>query len=185
MEALAAYLRETRTTPAVFARLIGLDAVRLERILVGREAIETPIAQRIVDVTGGAIVMGDLLGLDGGAPPLIDMRSRFASEVAEIDIERLAEIVAQLLPPLLGGARRKGDECLPRLAAEAAANTYAALSSVTTRRGPDRLSQALRPVFAEILSELSAPASARRLLPETIERAAALYFQEPRRARRA
>jgi hypothetical protein len=185
MEALATHLRETRTTPKAFAKLVGLDADRFERILAGYEAIETSIAHRMVDATGGALLMVDLVEQSATAAPIIDMRSRFASAAAEIDTEKLAEILSMILPRLIGGARRLGDEHLPRLAADAAANTYAALSTVTTRRGPDRLIQALRPVFAEILSEMSAPASDHRRLPQAIEEAAAIYFQEPQRSRRA
>ena len=177
MDALAAYLRETRTTPKAFAKLIGIDADRLERMLSGIEAIETPLAQRMIDATGGALHLDDLISQAPGAGAVVDMRGRFAAEAPEIDVRRLAVILAALLPRLVGGARRAGDEHLPRLAADAAANTYAALSTITTRRGPDRLIQALRPVFAEILEELSAPVSSRRRVQQMSEEAAALYFQ--------
>lgn len=185
MDALAAYLRETRTTPRTFAKLIGIDADRLARMLSGIEAVETPLAQRMIDATGGALNLDDLIRQAPGAGAVVDMRSRFAAEAPEIDVQRLTGVLAVLLPGLVGGARRAGDEHLPRLAADAAANTYAALSTVTTRRGPDRLIQALRPVFAEILSELSAPAASRRRLQQVSEEAAALYFQAPPQKRPA
>lgn len=182
MDALKTYLRETRTSPAAFAKLIGLDAEHFERLLAGETPINPCVAQRMVDATGGALLLEDLTVEDECASAMIDLRGRFAAEAADIDVERLAEILSRLLPALIGGARRMGDEHLPKLAAEAAANTYAALSTVTTRRGPDRLIQALRPVFLEILEELAAPARTRRRLQETIEKAAELYVQaRPRR----
>lgn len=185
MEALLTYLRETRTTPKAFAKLIGLDGDRFARLLSGEERMEAPIAQRIVDATGGAIFLNELIGNDGPAPVNVDMRSRFAAGSPDIDAARLAEILADLLPGMLGGSRRKGDDRLPGLAAEAAANTYSALSTVTSRSEADRLVQALRPVFAEILEELSAPALAHGRLEDQARKAAELYFRARPEMRRA
>lgn len=185
MEALLTYLRETRTTPKAFAKLIGLDAEPFARLLSGEEGIEPSIAQRIVDATGGAIFLEDLTGGDEPIRVIVDMRGRFASGAPDIDVERLAGILAALLPAMLGGSRRKGDNRLPGLAAEAAANTYSALSTVTTRSGADRLVQALRPVFAEILEEMSAPTLAHHKLDFVARRAAELYFQARPEKRRA
>jgi hypothetical protein len=185
MEALLTYLRETRTTPKAFAKLIGLDADPFARLLSGEERIEPAIAQRIVDATGGAIFLDDLTADGEPAPVIVDMRSRFAAASPDIDAARLAGILAELLPEMLGGSRRRGDSKLPGLAAEAAANTYSALSTVTTRSGADRLVQALRPVFAEILEEMSAPLPARRRLDLVTRRAAVLYFQARPEKRRA
>lgn len=184
MEALKTYLRETGTTSEAFAKLIGVDAVRFARMLAGVEAIDASAAQRMVDATGGALLLDDLADEAAGTA-IIDLRGRFAVESSEIDVTRLTEILSRLLPQLVGGARRQGDEHLPRLAADAAANTYAALSTVTTRRGSDRLIQALRPVFAEILAELSAPARSHQRLQAVSEKAAELYFQEPSQRKRA
>jgi len=185
MEALLTYSRETRTTPKAFAKLIGLDGDRFARLLSGEERMEAPIAQRIVDATGGAIFLNELIGNDGPAPVNVDMRSRFAAGSPDIDAARLAEILADLLPGMLGGSRRKGDDRLPGLAAEAAANTYSALSTVTSRSEADRLVQALRPVFAEILEELSAPALAHGRLEDQARKAAELYFRARPEMRRA
>ena len=185
MDALMTFLRETRTTPRAFAKLIGLDADRFEGMLSGREPIDPALAQRMVDATGGALLLSDLLGGPANGATVIDLRDRFAAAASDIDVERLTAILAILLPRLIGGARRAGDEHLPRLAADAAANTYAALSTVTTRRGPDRLIQALQPVFAEILEDLSASAPARARLDSAARQAAGLYFPGPPKRRRA
>lgn len=178
VETLLTYLRETRTTPKAFAKLIGVDAERLLRILDGAEPIDAGLARRMVDATGGALTLEDLAA-DGRSPGtvVVDMRSRIASDGVEIDAERLAKVLAACLPSLIGGNRRKGDDRLPGLAADAAIHTYLALSTVTTRRGADRLAQALRPVFAEILEDLTAPRSAHQKLDRAARQAADLYFQ--------
>lgn len=185
METLLTYLRETRTPPKAFAKLIGLDAERFQRMLDGEEAIDVAIAQRMVDATGGALLLADLCDGRSAKDVVVDLRTRFASESDEIDVDRLSEVLKASLPALLGGDRRRGDDQLPALAAEAAAHTYLALSTVTTRRGADRLIQALRPVFAEILEESAAPASKRQNLDREVRRAADLYFRSRPQKRRA
>jgi len=183
MDALLTYLRETRTTPKAFAKMIGLDAAHFDDILAGCASVDVSLAQRMIDATGGALVLEDLVGDAVGN--VVDLRSRFALEGSEIDVEYLAEILMIVLPDLIGGARRSGDERLPGLAAEAAANTYAALSTVTSRSGADRLAQALRPVVLEILEEMSAPNKSHGDPEETIRRAAETYFQANLKTRRA
>jgi DNA-binding transcriptional regulator YdaS (Cro superfamily) len=185
METLITYLRETRTTPKAFAKLIGVDADRLERMLTGAELVEAGIAQRMVDATGGALILADLTADEAREDVIVDLRSRFASDDEEIDVARLEAILKASLVSLLGGGRRRGDDHLPGLAAEAAAHTYVALSTVTTRRGADRLAQALRPVFAEILADFEAPVSLTARLEKEARRAAETYFQAPPEKRRA
>lgn len=177
MEMLLTYLRETRTTPKAFAKLIGVDAVRFDQMLAGTARIDAPVAQRMVDATGGALLMQELVDQSAAAATtVLDMRARFAAD-ADIDAGRLETILVEILPSLIGGLRRMGDDQLPALAAEAAVHTYAALSTVTSRRGADRLIQALRPVFAEILEEFGAPPPARARLDAAARRAVGLYFQ--------
>lgn len=185
METLRTYLRETRTPPAAFAKLIGIGADRFEQMLAGETPIDSAIAQRMVDATGGALRLDDLCAARAGDAVVVDLRGRFASEVDEIDVEELAQILKGCLRAVLGGGRRKGDEHLPSLAAEAAAHTYLALSTVTTQRGEDRLIQALRPVFAAVLEESGASAMAYRRLDPEVRRAAVLYFQARASRRRA
>lgn len=186
MEALETYLRETRTTPKAFAKLIGVEAERLARIIEGAEPVDAALARRMVDATGGALILEDLAAESAAAGVVVlDMRSRLAFDENEIDAGWLAKVLAECLPSLVGGNRRKGDDRLPGLAADAAVNTYLALSTVTTRRGADRLVQALRPVFAEILEDLSAPKSARLKVDQMARQAADLYFQGRPEKRRA
>lgn len=185
MESLLTYLRETRTTAKAFAKLIGLEPGRLQRMLDGLETVDGSIAQRMVDATGGALRLEDLVSGDRPSNVVVDLRSRFASDADEIDIGSLTGILNDCFQALLGGGRRKGDDRLPALAAEAAAHTYLALSTVTTQRGEDRLIQALRPVFGAILEEFAAPPAAYRRLDHEVRRAAELYFLGRNRRRRA
>lgn len=174
MQALLAYLAETGTAADDFARLIGVEAGAFRRMLEGAAPVTPGLAQRIVDAAGGALDLGDILGGD-----IAPLRAFMKSGFSEIDVDRLAAILAHVIPPLVGGARRKGDEYLPRLAADAAANTYAALSTITTRRGEARLCQALQPVFEEILEESSAAPSRRALAAEAARKTVQIYFQAP------
>jgi hypothetical protein len=179
MEALRAYLRDTKTEPDALARAVGVAAERIERILAG-QAPDGALARRIVDAAGGALTLEDLSARGAG---VVDARAAFVPDADEIDLDRLALALAECRPGLLGESRRKGDAALARLAAEAAANTYVALSTVTSRRGADRLAQALRPVFAEILADLGA-APDPRALDHWSRRTAARYFETPPTARR-
>lgn len=186
MEALETYLRETGTSADDFAKLIGVDADAFDMMLEGTAPIEACIARRMVDATGGALQLDDLAGEEAdSAASVIDFRAQFASSDAAVDAGRLEDVLKASLPSLLGGARRAGDEYLPRLAAEAAAATYIALSTITSRSGADRLAQALQPVFSEILEEMAAPSSRHRLIAAQALAAAELYFQETQQKRRA
>lgn len=180
MQALQNYLASSGASIEEIARSIAVDAGELGRMLAGEAAMDRKVAQRIVDITDGAVSMTDLLPTMNG---VVDLRAHRADAEAEIDQAALTRVLAEVLPSLVGGAKRKGDEHLPRLAADAVANAYAALSSVTTRRNADRLVQALLPVFAEILEETSAPPSRRREAGPLAEEAAARYLRTapPRR----
>lgn len=151
MQALKDYLGASGASVEAFARTIAVSAHELSRALQGEAVIDRRIAQRIVDATEGAVAMSDLIP---GAEAVIDLRARLAATDDEIDQAVLTRVLAEILPALVGGAGRKGEEHLPRLAADAVAGVYAALATVTTRRNADRLVQALQPVFAEILEEM-------------------------------
>ena len=171
MQALLDYIEASGAGLDAFARAMAIPAGDLQRILEG-EPIDRRLAQRIVDVTGGAVTINDLLP---DADRVVDLRARVAASDDEIDQEALTRVLAEILPALVGGANRKGDEHLPRLAADAVAGAYAALSTVTTRRNADRLVQALLPVFAEILEEMSAQPSRRAEAGQLAQEAAARY----------
>jgi hypothetical protein len=180
MKALLDHLAATGDRPADFARRIGLEPEILQRALEGGAMLDRSVLLRIIDLSGGALTLADLDG-EAGVAEVADFRARFAAK-DEIDIEALTSALAEALLPLFGGMRRKGDEFLPRLAAEATAGAYDALSTITTRRGADRLAQALRPVVEEILAELSAPSSLKNRVEEAVGQATVRY-QTLRQAR--
>lgn len=185
MDGLKTYLRETRMTAAAFAKLIGVDVETVDRLLRGDMIADFDLAQRMIDATGGALLHEDFLCVEPESRSVLDLRSRFRSQAEGIDPSILAEALGRAIPALIGGARRQGDEHLPRLAADAAAHTYLALSTITSRRGPDRLRQALRPVLLEILEEMSAAETAFDRVDQAIETATTLYFQARPEKRRA
>lgn len=180
MQALSEYIAASGARIEDLARTIAVDAGDLERMLAGAMPMGRHLAQRIVDATDGAVSLADLVPEMAG---VVDLRSRQSASEYDIDQAALTRVLAEILPQLVGGAKRKGDEYLPRLAADAVANAYAALSTVTTRRNADRLVQALLPVFAEILEEMSAPPDQRAEAGSLAAEAAARYLRTapPRR----
>ncbi|MEQ8936158.1 MAG: hypothetical protein RIE56_10250 [Amphiplicatus sp.] len=163
------YLAASGDSPPAFARRIGASASALARIIHGDRAPDLELARRIVDATDGAVALSDLCGGD------------VADFVAFLPTEKPIE-TALLAPVLKAALERLSGHTVPDAvamsAAEAAADTHAALARVTTRRGPDRLAQALRPVLEEILQDSpeSLPAEAGRL-DEASQAASALYFR--------
>ncbi|MEZ5922297.1 MAG: hypothetical protein R3C60_13240 [Parvularculaceae bacterium] len=90
MEALETYLRETGTSADDFAKLIGVDADAFDMMLEGTAPIETCIARRMVDATGGALQLDDLAGEEAdSAASVIDFRAQFASSDAAVDAGRV------------------------------------------------------------------------------------------------
>ncbi len=180
MQALKDYLSASGVSVETFARMIAIDADNLRGILAGDQIPDRRLARRIADMTDGAVTLDDLPAL---APKVIDLNVRAAAASAEIDQAALTRVLTEILPALVGGAKRKGDEHLPRLAADAVASAYAALASVTTCRNADRLVQALLPVFAEILAELPAHPQRQDEAGPLAQEAAVRYLQTapPRR----
>jgi DNA-binding transcriptional regulator YdaS (Cro superfamily) len=180
MQALKDYLAAAGLSADEFARAIAVEPEDFRRMLSGADAPAHRIAQRIADMTDGAVTTEDLTP---GAAQVVDLNARAAASSPEIDQEALTRVLAEILPALVGGAQRKGDEHLPRIAADAVASAYAALSSITTRRNTDRLVQALLPVFAEILAETPAPPSRRAQAAPLAREAAERYLRTapPRR----
>jgi hypothetical protein len=179
MQGLKDYLRAAGLSAEDFAALIAIETDAFHLILAGRASPDRRTAQRIVDITDGAVSLQDL-GISGD---VVDLGAHVAASDTDIDEAALTRVLSEILPALVGGAKRKGDEHLPRLAADAVASAYAALSTVTTRRNADRLVQALLPVFAEILEEMTAPPLRRAQAEPLAREAAARYLRTltPRR----
>ncbi len=172
MHPLKRYLCNVEERIQDFADRVGVSRQTLYRIIAGLQAPRPMLARRIVEATGGAVSLAMLYGEDGAA----EVAALPAGEVSAPDAARLRLAMAVVINHL---TPQEAPPVAPEnldIAAEAAVNTYAALSRLTSRRGPARLAQALRPVLAEILKESGGLASA-SALDRGAELAAELYFQ--------
>lgn len=174
MHPLKQYLCDVEEGVQEFADRVGVSRQTLYRIITGIQAPKPMLARRIVEATGGAVTLAMLYGGGPQSAEVIALAAR--AEEPLLDHERLklafAVVINHLRPP---DSQPSPPETLD-IAAEAAVNTYAALAKLTTRRGPARLAQALRPVLEEILKE-SGAAPGPAALERGAELAAELYFQ--------
>lgn len=150
---IAEYLEASGDTLEAFAGRAGMEIVRLKSILSGAETPDLLAARRILAAAGGGVTIEAIYEASDIA--VFDAARACAPDA--LDPERLASALSEalgLLDPRLadvsGGA-------IARAAADAVANTYDALAGVTSRRGGDRLAQALRGVLEEILRDFGAP----------------------------
>ncbi|MEO1135514.1 MAG: helix-turn-helix transcriptional regulator [Pseudomonadota bacterium] len=174
MHPLKQYLQEVGESVQDFANRVGASRQTLYRIISGVQAPKPMLARRIAEATGGSVTLGMLYGDTPGGGAVIALPSR--RDDIELDCDRLKLAIAVVVNHLRPHeASLAGPQTLT-VAAEAAASTYVALSRLTTRRGPARLAQALRPVLEEIVKESgSLPATA--ALERGADLAAELYFQ--------
>lgn len=150
MHPLKQYLQDVEETVSEFAARVGASRQTLYRICTGDQQPKPLLAQRIVEATGGAVSL-NMLYADGA--DIIEAPIQAADSA--LDLERLRIAITIVVNHLLGG-EVNAPEALIAIATEAADNTYAALSRFTSRGGPDRLAQALRPVIEETLRECAA-----------------------------
>lgn len=176
---LKSYLAEVNEPVQAFAERVGASRQTLYRVMNNDHPPSPPLAARIVEATGGAVTFNMLYGdtAQNGAD-IVTLPSR--DDAASLDYKRMTMAMTIVIDHLTP-KNVSVEEDIVHIAVEASINTYAALSTVTTRQGPDRLAQALRPVLEEILQELKAPLS-----PSALERgadlAAQLYLQAPQPA---
>lgn len=166
------YIHASGDTLAAFAERVGVSGEALSRILQG-EAPGPESARRIVDATGGAVTLAALHGVSESE--LADLSLRQRSD-AGLDAALLAPVLRYVLKAIGADAALLSND-LVEAAAEAVANTHDALARVTTRRGADRLVQALRPVLGEIQKDFPELSIARDRLDEAAALAGDLYFQ--------
>jgi hypothetical protein len=149
---LADYLAATGDDPAAFAARVGATAEQVRELLSGEGSADLALARRIVEASGGALRLNDLLGAGSNLADLASYR-----DDAPLDEERLRPLIAGILKFVAKDEPRLADVRLLTRAAETVADVYAALARVTTKTGPDRLAQALLPVLQEILAEFAVP----------------------------
>ena len=175
MHPLKRYLREVEEGFQEFATRVGVSRQTLYRIVSGVQAPRPMLARRIVEATGGAVTLAMLYG--GEAPKGAEVVNfNMSAEEPLLDQGRLRLALAVVINHLRAEENAPFKLDALSIAAEAAVNTYAALSRLTTRQGPARLAQALRPVLEEILKE-SGGVPAPSALDRGAELAAELYFQ--------
>lgn len=175
MHPLKQYLSEVEEPVQDFAERVGASRQTLYRIISGVQAPKPALARRIVEATGGAVTLNMLYG--GDAPDSADIISLHPrADEPLLDHGRLKLALAVVVNHLRPNSTDASPPDTMDVAAEAAANTFAALSKVTTRQGPARLEQALRPVIEEILKECGGSPG-----PSALDRgaqmAAQLYLQ--------
>ena len=189
MQALLNYLEETGASPDAFAVAIGVKPEKVRAALAGEECFSLPEARRIVEATDGAVPLAAALNAD--AKTLEDFRAGLekarggalasaiaASEDGADDVEKEGFVAAARagLGALLDPPKDDLDR-LASLGAEAILHTYLALQPLTTRRGTDRLLQALRPVLAEIHADYAGRPPAPDRLDAACRLAQARYLQ--------
>jgi len=176
MHPLRQYLGDVKETVQNFSARVGISRQTLYRIVNDRQAPKPALARRIVEATGGVVSFDALYRARGGGAEIVALE-RTADEGNALDFRRilmsLSVVANQLTPQCAKGPPEQALE----IAAEAAINTFVALEKVTTRQGPDRLRQALRPVLEEILTEYLAFAPPAAALDEGANLASIIYYQ--------
>lgn len=177
MHPLKQYLQEVDEPIQDFARRVGASRQTLYRIIMGRQAPKPALARRIVEATGSAVAFEALYKRNQKEGEVVAMRLGDAA-APPLDQARLKVVLAVVINHLLPDYQQNPRQDAVTVGAEAVVNTYIALSTVTSRQGPDRLRQALRPVLEEILRECSG-----LLSPSSLDRgselATQLYYQTP------
>lgn len=176
MHPLRKYLNEMQESVADFGARVGASRQTLYRLINGRQSPKPALARRIVEATGGAVTLDVLFSVDG---PDTAKVVAFAGndEALDLDLHRLKLSLSIVINHLTAQDAPDPPDKAIEIAAEATANTYAALSPVTTRQGPARLTQALRPVLEEILQEYADPPPPAGALDRGAQLATDLYFQ--------
>lgn len=175
MHPLKQYLSELQESVADFSARVGASRQTLYRIINGRQTPKPALARRIIEATGGAVSLDDLFAGDAARGTVLPMPMDRID--VELDNHRLRLALAIVFNHLTAQDAPDPPDRSFEIAAEAAANTYAALRPVTTRQGPARLSQALRPVLEEILREYADPVPPTGAIDRGAELATELYFQ--------
>lgn len=175
MHPLKQYLADLQESVTDFSVRVGASRQTLYRIINGRQSPKPALARRIVEATGGAVTLNDLFACEDGETAILSWPGDHAE--SELDNHRLKLALAIVFNHLTAADAPDPPARFIVIAAEAAANTFAALSPVTTRQGPARLTQALRPVLEEILRECADPVPPQSAIDRGAQLATDLYYQ--------
>ena len=175
MHPLKQYLADLQESVTDFSVRVGASRQTLYRIINGRQSPKPALARRIVEATGGAVSLDDLFVGGGGEATILSWPAEPADTA--LDNHRLKLALAIVFNHLTAADAPDPPSQAIAIAAEAISNTYAALSPVTTRQGPARLTQALRPVLEEILRECADPVPPQGAIDRGAQLATELYYQ--------
>ncbi len=178
MHPLKAYLRDVGESIQEFGARVSASRQTLYRIIGGAQAPKPALARRIVEATGGAVSFEALYqgpSLKGGGGDVVGLNAGEAG--GGLNTGRVRVALAIVVDHLAAKDKPAPPDTAVTIAAEAVVNTYMALSTVTTRQGPERFCQALRPVLEEILREYSASPPPAAALDRGAELATQIYFQ--------
>ena len=178
MHPLMAYLKASNEALPAFADRIGANAKEVSEIVRGVVAPGITLARKIAAATGDAVTVEQLYSQSEQACAnniVIDAFCRTPFET--LDVERLEATLLQVAIKKNGVEIRDPEKAAIALAAEAVVHTFEALAGITTRRGPDRLQQALLPVLEETLKDYSGRAPDQNRLREAAAEIARLYYQ--------
>lgn len=172
MHPLRLYLTNVRETIGDFSARVGVSRQTLYRIMSGSQAPKPALARRIVEATGGAVTLETLYHQS----PQLDSVGSPPHMAAPLNAERLRVSLAIVIDHLSPKNAPELPEEVIDLASAAVNNTYIALAPVTTREGPDRLRQALKPVLEELLRSRSSTGAPHSALEKGAACAAQLYY---------
>jgi len=175
MHPLKQYLTDLQESVTDFSVRVGASRQTLYRIINGRQSPKPALARRIVEATGGAVSLNDLFACSDGDANILSWPAE--RDDSALDNHRLKLALAIVFNHLTAADAPDPPSRSIAIAAEAASNTYAALSPVTTRQGPARLTQALRPVLEEILRECADPVPPPGAIDRGAQLATDLYYQ--------
>lgn len=174
MHPLKRYLRDVSEPIGDFAKRVCASRQTLYRIISGRQDPKPALARRIVEATGGAVTLSTLYRFNGIEGEVRDLPG--SGKNALLNPERVKLAVEVVLDQLTAEEARTLPPEAAEIAAEAVIDTYAALSKVTSRRGPDRLRQAVRPVIEELLRDYGSEPPSSAALERGAAMAAHLYY---------
>ncbi|MEM8772498.1 MAG: hypothetical protein AAGD92_12690 [Pseudomonadota bacterium] len=173
---LRIYLADVDESVSDFGARVGASRQSLYRIMSGGQTPKPALARRIVEATGGVVTFDALFGGPGkGSAKFLSIAG--GQDAPELDRDRLKIAISIVVNHVTPEASDPPPDDAVEIAAEAAANTHAALAPVTTRQGAARLRQALRPVLEEILQEFSDPPPTAHSLDGAADLATQLYYQ--------
>lgn len=175
MHPLKRYLSDIEESVHDFAERVGASRQTLYRIIAGNQTPKPALARKIVAATGAAVTLDDLFSDECEGEKIIAFDA--IHEAPELEANRLKMALAIVINHLDAAEAPSPAEALLDIATEAVSNTYAALAPVTTRQGPVRLTQALRPVLEEILRDSGALTLSDRDLDRGASLASDVYFQ--------